>query len=166
MAPEACLAELSARGVSYRRLEELRGVEVPLEVTGKLGGVEFWTDGGRRLEMDCRLALALDRLGFVFRRHGVTRVRYSGAYVYKRTASGRLSHHAHGLAIDVHAVTLGSGAEEVTDDYVRGVGCGAGGSPLNALTCDLSATAVFDELLTPDYDGAHYDHVHLSIPRR
>jgi len=160
-----CLAELREAKVGFAPLRELPGVTTPVEIRGRLGGVEYWVVGGTPLQMDCRLALTLAKVGAVLGHHGVTRVRFSGAYVYKTTSSGRLSHHAYGLAIDLHEFTFGQRTVSVKQAFSRNVGCQQPVPALNRLACDLKATSYFDEFLTPDYNAAHRDHLHLSIPR-
>jgi hypothetical protein len=160
-----CLSELRKTKVAFAPLRELPGVKTPVEIRGPLGGVEYWVVGSTPLQMDCRLALTLSKVGAVLARHGVTRVRFSGAYVYKTTPSGRLSHHAHGLAIDLHDFTFGRRTESVKQAFSRNVGCQEAVPALNRLACDLRATSYFDEFLTPDYNAAHRDHLHVSVPR-
>lgn len=161
-----CLRELKRAGVRFRELDELKGVSTPVEVDGPLGGVDYWANDGRSLQMDCRLALALHSLSDVMRAHGVTRIRYSGAYSYRTTRSGRLSHHAHGLAIDLHDFELGDQTVSVERDFVTSVGCQQGIPALNELTCGLREQALFEEFLTPDYNVDHRDHLHISVPRQ
>ena len=161
----ACEDELSRRGIKFRTLSELKGVENPIEVRSKLGGVAFWANDGRPLQLDCRLAVALDRLGPVFQAHGVRKIRYSGAYSYRSTRSGRLSHHAYGLAIDLHEFEFGSEHFSVDSGFQRNVGCKKGISTLNLLTCEMRDQAIFEEFLTPDYNHDHRDHLHISVPR-
>jgi hypothetical protein len=96
----------------------------------------------------------------------VVRVRYSGAYVYKTAPSGRLSHHAYGVAIDLHDFETRHGRLTVKHDFRKGAGCGRRVPRLNRLACDLRRQGIFEELLTPDFNRAHRDHLHLSIPRR
>lgn len=163
---ERCLESLSRAGVDYVPLTELEGVENPVEVRGKLGGVEFWASDGRPLHLDCRLALALEQMKPVYQERGVSRVRFSGAYAYRRTPSGRLSHHAHGLAIDIHEIWFGSKSVSVDGDFLRNVGCQPGVPKLNEVACAMRNTSMFEEFLTPDYNQDHRDHLHISVPRR
>lgn len=160
----ACLRALSKAGVRYRPLPDLRGVATPVEIRGALGGVEYWVVGTSPLQMDCRLALTLTRVGKVLTRHGVSRIRFSGAYVYKTAPSGRLSHHAHGLAIDLHEFSVRGASLSVDRAFSRNAGCQGRIPTLNRLACDLRATSYFDEFLTPDYNAAHRDHLHVSVP--
>lgn len=162
----SCLSELNRRGVAHTRISNLKGVENPIEVRGQLGGVEFWANDGRRLQMDCRLAIALDELGTTMSGFGVKRIRYSGAYVYRTTRSGRLSHHALGLAIDLHDFETATGRLSVKQDFVKNAGCAGQNPLLNSLSCKMREQALFEEFLTPDYNADHRDHLHISVPRR
>ena len=96
---------------------------------------------------------------------GVERVRYSGAYVYRTTRSGRLSHHAYGLAIDLHEFQQGGETWSVKKDFRKNVDCGENDRGLNALACHMRASVFFDEFLTPDFNADHRDHLHISVPR-
>jgi hypothetical protein len=161
---EACLAQLEERQLPVRPTEVSRGVDTPVVVSGPIGGVEFWSPAGPMV-LDCRLALALSRLAPHFVRLGIVRVRFSGAYVYRTSRTGRLSLHAYGLALDVHEVSTAQRTYSVKRDYARGVGesCSPEAALLNRLACALRSTRLLRELLTPDYDGDHHDHFHLGI---
>lgn len=158
-----CQDELSARGLSFRPLSDLRGVEDPIEVTGQLGGIEFWANDGRSLQLDCRLALSLDDMRPVFEHFSVKRIRYSGAYVYRTTRSGRLSHHAYGLAIDLHDIETSDQQLSVKRDFSTGTTCAGRAPTLNRLACALRSAGDFEEFLTPDYNADHRDHLHLGV---
>ncbi len=161
----ACLDELDATGVHYRPLPELRGVETPVEIQGPIGPVTFWVNGNGPLRLDCRMALTLHQLGPLFSAHHVSRVRFSGAYVYRSTRSGRLSHHAHGLALDMHDLVLDGQTLSVKKDFLRATTCTEQAPALNRLACALREAHVFEELLTPDYNADHYDHLHIAVSR-
>jgi len=161
----SCLRELGERKVAHRVLPSLRGVDNPVEIHSPLGGVAYYATDGRALQMDCRLALVLDQLGPTMEQFGVTRIRYSGAYVYRTTRTGRLSHHAHGLAIDLHEFQTRSSTFSVKHDFKRNVTCDRRAQKLNDLACALRRQPFFEEFLTPDYNADHYDHLHVSVPR-
>ena len=120
---------------------------------------------GNPLVADCRLALALYRVAPVLRDLGVSSMRFSGAYSYRMSRVGRLSLHAYGLAIDVHEMVVNAGRVAVERDFAPGLAYGcAGESPaLNRVACQLKATGLFQELLTPDYNADHRNHFHLAI---
>ncbi len=163
---DTCLRTLAKKGVDFIQLPELLGVENPVEIRGLLATVEFWSSDRRPLHLDCRLALALADLRPVFQARGITRVRFSGAYSYRRTPSGRLSHHAHGLAIDIHELSFGRESVSVDADFMTNVGCQKDVPRLNEIACAMRDTRMFEEFLTPDYNSDHRDHLHISVPRR
>ncbi len=163
----SCLRELSRRGVEYEALDARPGVETPVSIRVPLGGVHYDTWGDGALVCDCRLAIALTELGPELRQIGVTRLQFSGAYVYRTVRSGkRLSLHAHGLAIDLHEVTVQGAKLSVKRDFARGRR--ADGTcnqlpPVNQIACRAEARGLFKELLTPDSDADHHDHIHLAV---
>jgi hypothetical protein len=162
---EPCLAWLSQRDVRFRSLEPKPGMVTPVAVTGAIGGVRYETAAHGSLVCDCRLVVALDWLGAELRSHGVSIIRHSGAYAYRTTRSGRPSLHAQGLAIDVHEFSIGPDRFDVRRDYARGrsSSCSEDSPPLNKLACDLGRSRLLEEVITPDDDSDHRDHLHLAI---
>lgn len=163
--PGDCFAELSAGGVHFDALDATRGVANPIKVTSELGGIRYVPTGGLPLVVDCRFALTLMRLGPMLRELGVSALHYSGAYVYRMSSKGRLSLHANGLAIDIHEATVHGEQLSVKKAFVRGLGdsCESNFPPLNRIACHLKRSGVFKEMLTPDYNADHHDHLHLAI---
>jgi hypothetical protein len=162
---EACLAWLRNHGIAHRPLDPKPGMETPIEVHGPIGGVWFRTGQTTTTVCDCRLAVALHWVSPELRALGVTAVRHSGAYVFRNQRSGRASLHARGLAIDVHDVHIGDRWLSVEETYQKGLDdtCHPGASLINRVTCRLGRTGLFKELLTPDYNRDHHDHLHLAI---
>ena len=159
----ACLRALSERGVRFHASEPVLGVMTPVVLEGALDGSRFHAPDQRPFVADCRLVLALGEIAPDLRALGVSDVRFSGAYVYKLTHPGRMSMHAYGLAVDLHAFTIGSTTLEVKHAFTRGAGCGAGLPVLNQLACRIRARGVFKEQLGPDDNAAHFDHFHLGL---
>ncbi len=155
---------LRSVGITFVPLNERKGVATPVRIRGPIAGIEFFAEG-RELELDCRLALSLHQIAPVLHRHGVDRVRFSGAYVYRQSRHGRLSYHANGLAIDVHDIWVRGTKLEVKKDFARNAGCSSPIPLLNQIACELRHASLFQEFLTPDYDQDHRDHLHLAIPR-
>lgn len=177
--PASCLAALDALGVSYKKAKR-RGVAVGVEVRGRLGGVEYRSYGGKDpLVIDCSLAFSLARAGELLRAHGIDRVSYSSAYQRRNIrGTSRPSRHSFGLAIDVHTFVM-TGGERVAAvklDYEQGLGETSDcmgepltelGALLRAVDCQVSHSGLFRIVLTPDYDGDHYNHFHLeALPWR
>jgi len=161
---QECLARLAARGVPVRPMEPMRGVDTPVVVKGPIAGVRFWSTAGPMV-LDCRLALGLSEVASDFSDLGIESVRFSGAYVYRTMRKGRLSLHAYGLALDVHEIRTASGTQTVKRDFLRGTreSCGTDEPLPNQLACRLKRRGLFRELLTPDYNSDHHDHLHLGI---
>jgi hypothetical protein len=150
--------------VRYQPVSAKTGVETPVQIVGTLGNVQYFAHGEVPLILDCRMAVALHQIGPVLQQSGITRVRFSGAYSYRTTRKGRLSLHAYGLAIDIHELFQGDRALQVKQDFARGLpGPCAAQPPLNRIACQLKQTGLFRELLTPDSDQWHQDHVHLGL---
>ncbi len=161
---DACLIALKKLGVAFHEGPSKRGMKTPVIVDGPLGGIPYRPLYGNPLLCDCRLAVALSWIGPDWRAAGISEVYYSGGYSYRMSRVGRLSLHAWGLAIDIHEVTAQGRRLSVDNDFERGLDnpC-ASKSPLNVASCRLRARGMFRELLTPDYDSDHHDHLHLSI---
>lgn len=177
-----CVQLLEHARVRFRLAGGVRGVQTPVEITGLVGGVRLLPRAGRAPIMDCRLAVALAELAPAFRRAGVTALSFSGAYDYRtRRNSSKLSAHAHGLAIDVHALHTRAGVLDIKRDFPRDGRRWRGtagrpesvaaclGSPkrkagrtLRALACRLKLDPVMRYVLSPDTDADHHDHLHLE----
>jgi hypothetical protein len=160
-----CLGWLHQLGIAYEPLPPTRGMETPVRVTGPIGGIQYLSNGKPGLTADCRLILALDWSARELAPMGVTSINHSGAYVYRTTKSGRPSLHAKGLAIDVHGVQFGPYTHWVEQDYQRGLGdaCFAESPALNQFECRLRRLRLFRELITPNHNSDHHDHLHLAI---
>lgn len=165
VAKEGCIDALTAQGVEFDQVDSVRGVDTPVVVTSKIGQVRYYANGNLPLLLDCRMALTLAKIAPLLRENGVSDVRFSGAYVYRMSAKGRLSLHASGLALDVHEMTIRGQKLSVQSAFKKGLGseCTANFPALNRVACSLKSTGLFKELLTPDYNADHHDHIHLAI---
>jgi hypothetical protein len=164
---DECLSQLRSVGVPFQVVADKRGVETPIAIEGPIGGVRYWTVGAGPMVSDCRLALALAKIAPELRGMGISAIRFSGAYSYRMARVGRLSLHAYGLALDVHEVTAEGQSFVVARDFRRGLpnGCAAEAPLLNRLACRFSQLRLFQELLTPDSNADHRDHLHIAIAR-
>jgi hypothetical protein len=174
-----CYAALEAEGVRFRRVapERAPGVASPIELAGPIRGVRVY--GGAKNAptnyLDCRLAYALVEWAPRLERAGVVGLQHYS--MYRRDArvaqSTKESGHALGLAIDVAHFDLRDGSRlSVLNDWknrTRGVEpCSlASSGPAEKLMRELVCTALSDELfqtaLTPHYNAAHKNHVHLEV---
>jgi hypothetical protein len=129
--------------------------------------------------LDARLALALDDFAEVLSHHDVVEVIHFTMYRPSDEAKeggpeGR-ARHPGGMAIDVGALRKRGGALlEVAAHWPAAIGaktCGPGarhlsarrGRELASLVCEAKDLRLFHVLLTPHFNRAHHDHVHLEI---
>jgi hypothetical protein len=183
ISPASCAAELRRRKLPVERDRgPAPGVAVPVRITGDINGVRFLPPGRKSVygKLDCRLALALDDFARVLERHGVVRVRLDNLYRPRARLPGRRtsSQHRYGLAIDMMAMELANGTELLVERDWQGVPetpvCGpesrlADPTPqaiaLRDIICDVARSGIFHHILTPSYNEAHRDHLHLDIKR-
>jgi hypothetical protein len=162
---KSCLRVLDKLGVKYRTLTPRGQVETPIEVLGDIAGIKYTHDGRPSLICDCRLALALHWAAPVLAAWHVTEVEHYGAYANRGTRRGRASLHARGLALDAARFKFAKVSQNVAKDYARGwgAGCWPEAPAINQVVCQLRGLRLFRELITPDHDADHHDHVHLAI---
>jgi hypothetical protein len=183
LSPAQCRAELRKRGIKSKRAGKAApGVASPLRLDAPLRGVRFVTPGRKSVYgiLDCRLALTLDELGALLAQRGVVQVRVDNMYRPKAKLPGRRkpSQHSHGLAIDIYGFELASGKKlDVEADWQGELGtppCGPESRlreprdeaiTLRNLFCEVARSGLFHHLLTPSYDLAHKNHLHLDIKR-
>jgi hypothetical protein len=183
LSPAQCNAELKKRGIKSKRPgRPAPGVASPLRLDTSLSGVRYVTPGKKSVYgiLDCRLALALDELSLLLARHDVTEVNVDNMYRPKAKLPGRRkpSQHSYGLAVDIYGFELTSGQKLVVEaDWQGDLGippCGpdsrvtaarAESVALRNLFCEIARSGMFHHLLTPSYDLAHKNHLHLDIKR-
>lgn len=179
----ACLEALGAANVAFSEAPPTRGVRTPILVRGPLGAITLRSRDSHPADaaalMDCGLARALLEVAPVFADTGIRTLVYSGTYAYRSRRGGtKLSEHAHGLAIDVHAFVARDGTlYDVRRDFEPGVGLwatvaelpdcvGRPGTPaarlLRTVACRLRAGSTLREVITPDDNSDHADHLHLE----
>jgi len=183
----ACKAELSRRGVTFRDGGQAPGVLVPIRLSGPVNGVSYHTalpEAARATSpwevFDCRLVLSLLDFGGALRAHDIDEVVMFSAWrpPPKKWRVGKIAdRHPGGLAIDVQKLHQKSGTWLIVeDDYHGHIGsqtCGenrtAPDSPsestkaLRDLICDAVDAHLFNVVLTPNFNRAHFNHVHLEV---
>jgi hypothetical protein len=179
---KTCLAGLRERKVDFVEVAT-KGVRTPIRLVGSTLGPLRLVNRERRAGgvvpvMDCELARAILETAPIFQMAGVRDLIYSGIYQYRtRRGSTRLSEHAHGLAIDVHAFATADGQViDVERDFEPGVGewptqdhAACIGSPerqtgrlLRTLACSLRVSSAFREIITADDNADHKNHFHIE----
>ncbi len=182
LSPSACRQEVARRKLPVKRDgRPTPGVATALRFTGPLNGVRFLTAGWKSPfgVMDCRLVLAFEAMADVLHEHGVAQVNVGTMYRRgSKLQSRKPSQYAHALAADIVGFRLEDGRELVIErDFAGELGapvCGpetrlseptAEAVALRNLVCDLARRQLFHYMLTPNYDGAHHDHLHVDIIR-
>lgn len=183
LSPGACRTELQTRKLPFRREGEVSGVASPVRFAGPLDGIEFRVppDKSPYGRLDCRLALVLASLTSTLREHQVSRVRIDNFHrpgARLPTKRTRKSQHNYALAADVVSFTLEDGRElDIKRDFHGKRGAPVCGPEayldpptedsilLRNLVCAIARLGAFHHILTPNYDAAHEDHLHLDIKR-
>ncbi len=183
LSPGVCRAEIRKRSLQTRPPGVVTpGVATPLRIAGALRGVAFVAPGRRSIYgvLDCRLLLVLDDLSELLVQHSVSAVLVDNFYRRRARLPGRKtrSQHAYGLAADIYGFKLQDGRELIVERDWRGAmgepSCGpesrlidgTGESlALRNLVCDIARAGLFHHLLTPNYNEAHENHLHLDIKR-
>ncbi len=179
-------AELQKRELPFT-LEPgpVRGVRLPGRLTGPLHGVLIHgTSAASEAAtspyeiLDGRLALALDDWCRVLATHDIVEVVHYTLYrppPSSVSSADGLTRHAGGLAIDVGSVRKRDGTWLVVGkEWSPSPGsrtCGPGGrvpesakgQELLALVCESRDLRIFHYALTPHFNAAHADHLHLEI---
>jgi hypothetical protein len=178
---EACLKEATARGLPFATVDSARGVETPVRLTGALNGVSFQGLEGQAKQatsifeiLDCRLLLALDNWSAFLAKRRITRVLHMSMYrppPRGETQAG--TRHNGALAIDVgHFVRDDDSNVNVEKDFFGAIGKRPCPAPpprseanrmLRELVCEAIANELFHVVLTPGYNRAHHNHLHLEI---
>jgi len=188
----ACTKELGARKIAFTTVEKARGVLAPVRPSADVGGVLFRTDAPAKERAtspnevyDCRLVLALHDWSKVLVAHGIDEVRIFSAWRPEAASSADdklATRHAGGLAVDVRKLgkKLATGEKTkkwwtVESDFHGKIGappCGAQArvetltgvtKELRAVVCEAGEQKLFTSILTPNYNRAHHDHVHLEV---
>lgn len=183
----ACEAELTKRGVSFTREADVRGVLAPVRLAGPVRGITYRSMLPEKQRatspweiVDCRLALALDDFAQVLARHDVREVVHFSVYrppPLRGWLDGMLGkRHSGALAIDAGRFVLADGtALDVERDFGGRIGqktCGPkaaappptpAGQALHAIVCDAAEAHLFNVELTPHYNKAHKNHLHLEV---
>ncbi len=183
LSPAACRAELARSGLPVERdRRPTPGVATGTRVTGPFHGVRLVVPprSSPYGVLDCRLALILGELAALLAEQGVVAVRIDNTYRPRAHLPGsrRPSQHNYALAADVTAFTLADGRTlEVERDWPAAIGAPACGPEaelgsetpealeLRNLVCAIAARGLFHHILTPNFDAAHANHLHLDIQR-
>lgn len=158
--------------------KEAPAIASPLALRSKVLGVAFEPANGmaKNGHVDCRLAVALLAWAPILRDAGVVRVEHYSTYRpgARVRGNGKVSGHAHALAIDAARFHLDDGRVlEVLEDWDERE---RGGDPcpvrrseddagriLRQVVCRAVERDIFQVVITPHHDRDHQNHVHLEL---
>jgi len=187
MTNDEAYAELARRSIRFRRADPPpEGVRAPIRLLGPLHGVHIHSalpapDRAKSHYevLDARLALALDDFCALLELEEIVELVHFTMYrpgASPPADSDALpTRHPGGLAIDVGALRKRDGTWlDVGLHWQADIGkrtCGPGAKShsaepakaLASLVCEAAAKHLFTYMLTPHYDRAHHDHLHLEI---
>jgi hypothetical protein len=175
-----CYAALRESNIAFDQVSEpTPGVRWPIRLKGPVKGVTFAPlEKGDRAHavLDCRLALALVRWSRDLRQAHVRKLEYYSMYRQgaRIAGSGSVSGHAHAMAIDAAKFELDNGIVlDVLKDWQgrrRGEDpCpvrrdeSRGSRTLRSVLCEAVDRKLFQVVLTPHYNAAHANHLHLEV---
>ncbi|BBK30606.1 extensin-like protein [Stella humosa] len=163
---EACMRDLTARGVIFKALPQ------PVSVGGCTLRDGVSVEGMsaafiRPVTISCPTARMVDRwmdevVQPAARRHLGTRVSTlhpAGGFVCRNTRGGKLSEHARGRAIDIWGFEMANGTKAIIRDHWRGAGARSRFlQEVGQKSCEL-----FHVVLGPGADADHHDHLHMDL---
>lgn len=181
LSPDRCAELLGAAGVGFSRLGDevdTGPIDAPVRLEGPLGGLEIRAPerNPNNQIVDCRLALTLLVWAPELREQGIVAIEHMSTYRpgARVARNGEPSGHARAMAIDVGSFVRADGTSlevvEIWDGAARRADpCehpddeGEELAMLRELICDAAEAELFQVVLTPHYDRAHRNHVHLEL---
>lgn len=173
----ACHALLRQHEIAFTPLPDTEGVAIPVRVE-RVAGMRVASRGHSELNeiVDCRLAVAILAWAPTLRAEGVRALLHYSTYRpgARVGRSNRVSGHARALALDLSHVVFRDGTEvDVLEGWTardRGAAPCEGeheedapSARLRRLVCAAVEADLFQVVLTPHYDQAHQNHVHLEL---
>ena len=174
-----CEAELTKRKVPFVRGEPTPGVLAPVRLRGPLSGgvtIHSTLPAAQREKspmeiFDCRLVLALDDFAAMLAPRGIVEMIHYSAYRPRKqfgcTKKYDGKQHCGALAVDIGEFKRKDGTALVVQrDFHGKVGeptCPARPNELWTIVCDAADRAIFNVMLTPNFNAQHFNHVHVEI---
>lgn len=178
-----CIDEALRRGLDIRGTDERRSSPAgredlecrqpePLFLSSPVNGVNwryFSHDDPGDMFMACRLALALDQFGDLLRELDIVEVEHLGVFNCRLIGgTDSLSEHGYGRAIDLSVFIYDDGTRcSVEDDWDSLNGnpddMSLCGRLLHDVAWELHLRGIFNVILTPDFNAAHFNHFHVDL---
>jgi cysteine-rich repeat protein len=185
---EACLARLTAAGVTFNQVAPTLGIHTPIRFFSPMVGITYLPFGASNPNSNgelasCELTETLVNITPDLTSRGITVVEHIGIYNFRCIGGGdptsgtcNPSEHAFAKGIDMHefrtAVSGGTTFNTETDFVIDPAGsntCTAATSNtkdalLHALACAIhNINGKFHTVLTPNFNADHRNHFHVDI---
>ena len=178
---DSCMADLAQRRVGYLlssnpgdhpagHPELTCDIDGPILLESPVGGIEYRyieNDAPSAMFMSCQLAVAIDDLSTYLRELDVVEVAHIGTYNCRLIeGTNELSTHGLGTALDIAQLTTRDGTTyNVERDWEVGVDPPqtAAGRFLYEVAHQMYERRIFNIVLTPEYNAAHYNHFHVDL---
>jgi hypothetical protein len=166
---QQCLAELNRLGVQYQVEPQSASTSKACLVQNPIRVSAATVPFSRPTVAACNFVLKFDEFEravirpLAKRTYGqdLKEIIHFGAYNCRPTRAGRESEHAHGMAMDIAGFELTDGTMiSVKQEWTKR---GKGRDFLRAVA--TKACGYFNEVLDPDTDRDHADHIHLDLGR-
>ncbi|HEX3971180.1 MAG TPA: extensin family protein [Stellaceae bacterium] len=166
---QQCLAELNRLGVQYQVEPQSASTSKACLVQNPIRVSAATIPFNRPAVAACGFVLKFDEFERQVIRpmakrtfgHDLKEIVHFGAYNCRPTHAGRESEHAHGLAMDIAGFVLTDGTMiSVKQEWTKR---GKARDFLHAVA--TQACGYFSEVLDPDSDRDHVDHIHLDLGR-
>jgi len=175
----ACYSILEENGVIFKKVDKVKGVQIAIRTDSPLGGVLFTYlyDSDIYSIMDCRLAVSLIEWGALLADYGIKEVGHMRTYSPGAKIKGgrKKSGHSRAMAIDAATFYFKNGdmwsIEDDWSDRRKNIDpCRPGRNDrskklglLREISCKTAELELFQVILTPHYNRAHHDHLHLEL---
>ena len=178
MTEAQCFEFLDKHNIEYKRLTKTGAVKYPVRILSPIEGINYRHIAGSKKYsvMDCRLVVALAGIAPVLKEFGITDISHMRAHSHgaRVGGKGRTSGHHYALALDIARLTTDDGETmEIKKDWsdqrkdvdpcLEGDDDSDEQTTLRNITCKIAEQDIFHWILTPHYNKAHHDHLHIEI---
>lgn len=172
-----CHQKLRQQRIKFRPLSPRWGIKYPIRINAAINGIRFrnTANSSAQAVMDCRFAVALSAWTKILKRYGIYEVSYMRTYTPGATVKGtnKRSGHSWGLAIDVaNFKSRQYGELNVKYDWtdqrrispcIKSLKSSQTLRIMRAIVCKTANKQLFAMILTPHYNKAHHDHLHIEL---
>ncbi|MDH5387180.1 MAG: ankyrin repeat domain-containing protein [Gammaproteobacteria bacterium] len=178
MTEAQCFEFLDKNNIEYKRIAATGAVKYPVQVLSPIAGIHYKHVAGSKKHsvMDCRLVVAMAGIGPVLKEFGISNIYHMRAHSHgaRVGGKGRTSGHHYALALDIaRLVTADGEVMEIKKDWgdrrknvdpcLEGEDDSDKQTSLRKITCKIAEQGIFHWILTPHYNKAHHDHLHIEI---